>query len=243
MADQKIVYETDTAYGHYQVVDGPYDGRQARVLYSGIRQAAQSGLALDGKPDLLFDYNQRFLELVRGLEPDAMLVIGGGACTLPRAVMLEFPGITVDVVELDADLIHIARKFFDFQPTVKSRVLVGDGRQFIASTKQRYDLIILDAFVQTDIPQTFRTVDAIRDFYACLSPKGVLAINIIAVYNGIRSAPLHTLAADLRSCFEQVSLTPADSRDSLWIAQNFVVTAEKTMVNASDFMRNRPLDI
>src|SRR3954469_25939647 len=110
---QQVVWEGDTAYGHYQVVDAPYDGRPARVLYSGDHQAAQSGVATDGQPDLLFDYNQRLFEIARGVQPKTVLLIGGGVGTLPTALLAALPDVQVDMVEPDDGLTKLAYQYFD----------------------------------------------------------------------------------------------------------------------------------
>src|ERR1700752_3186245 len=83
-----VRFEGETPYGHYTVVDTTYSNRPARVLYSGREfRTAQSGIALDDQDEMLFDYNQRFLELARGLEPKRALLIGGGAFTLPKRLL------------------------------------------------------------------------------------------------------------------------------------------------------------
>src|SRR4051812_8954262 len=134
MGQDQVLYETDTEYGHYQVVDSYYLGRPARVLYSGEYGAAQSGVARDNKDDLLFDYNARFRDLVRGCKPRTLLIVGGGAFTLPAALAREFPALEQDVVELDGGLLDIARRFFNFQPTENVRVHIGDGRKYLAAS-------------------------------------------------------------------------------------------------------------
>src|SRR5205085_7261391 len=107
-----VVWEGNTALGRYQVIDTVYDGRPARVLYSGDAQAAQSGIATDHRPELLFDYNQRFLELAEGLNPSTVLIIGGGAGTLATA-LLNMKTITkIDIVEPDSMLTEFAYKYF-----------------------------------------------------------------------------------------------------------------------------------
>jgi len=106
MHPEKIIYETDTKLGHYQVVDMIYVGRAARVLFSGMRGSAQSAIPRDGDPSMLFDYNRRFLELVDSLKPKSLLVIGGGAFTLPMQVLQTFPDVQVNVIEYDSDLVQ-----------------------------------------------------------------------------------------------------------------------------------------
>ena len=121
MADT-ILFDGDTAFEHYQVIDTIYEGRPARVLYSGRRGTAQSGIATDGKPELLFDYNQRFTELLESIPAKHVLLIGGGAYTLPRAIVQQFPDLQIDVVELDPGLKAIAERFFGLQASDRLRI-------------------------------------------------------------------------------------------------------------------------
>jgi hypothetical protein len=60
------LHKFQTPYGSYKVVDTIYNGRPARMLY-GAKNSPQSGIAFDDSPELLFDYNQRFLEIALSL--------------------------------------------------------------------------------------------------------------------------------------------------------------------------------
>ncbi len=115
---------------HYRVIDGRYNGRPARILF-GDNASPQSGLALDDDPELLFNYNQRFLEIAISIQPRSALVIGGGAFTLPRALLDHFPNLKLDVVEVDPVLPPLARQFFGLPETERLMVYSQDGRQFI----------------------------------------------------------------------------------------------------------------
>lgn len=225
MQHETVLYEAESQYGHYTVVDMTYGGRPARVLYSGNHQAAQSGVARDDRPDLLFDYNERFLELVRGLRPQRVLLIGAGACTLPVALQAEFPNIHLTIVEIDAELLKIAEAFFDFAPGPRTAVHIVDGRKFLAQDGQQYDLIILDVFSNAAVPLPFQTVEAAREYASHLRPGGVLAMNIIASYYGERSRTLRRQVACLQASFSNLQLFPAGHEPSLWLPQNFVLTA------------------
>jgi spermidine synthase len=226
MIDFRTLFEGDTEFGHYQVANCIYGGRPARVLYSGNHQAAQSGVALDDKPELLFDYNERFMELARGLLPKRLLLIGGGAMTLPIALLEELPDLMIDVVELDPGLLDIAERFFKFQPNKQTNVHLGDGRKFLDKTNKRYDLIVVDAFEHTVIPASLQTDEAARQLKRHLTAKGVVAINIIAAYHGERSNNLRQQIAALQTAFQNVEIYPAGSGISLWTPQNFILTAQ-----------------
>src|SRR6185312_7645761 len=190
MAIFAVLFEGGGELGHYQVVDCIYGGRPARVLYSGNRLAAQSGMARDGKSELLFDYNQRFLELIRGLIPKRLLLIGGGAFTLPKVLMDEFPRMSIDVVEPDAKLPDIAQAYFDFKPNKRMHMYHDDGRNFLTNSAAAYDVIVIDAFENTEVPLSLQTAEAVRSLRQHLRPGGVVAINVIAAYSGERSRVL-----------------------------------------------------
>lgn len=224
---QQILWEGDTPYGHYQVVDTPYDGRPARVLYSGDRQAAQSGIPKDGKPGMLFDYNQRLFELADSLVPNRVLLIGGGVFTLPAVLLQTLPQVHIDAVEIDPGLTELAYKFFDLPVDERLSIFNTDGRTFLREHASRYDMILVDAFLHTVIPDELKTVQAFEAYAKHLEPKGVLAMNVISGYHGSGSRALEQVyAAALRS-FDAVDIFLASHGYTLWLPQNFVLAAQK----------------
>jgi hypothetical protein len=236
MRDETLVYEVDTPRMHYQVVDMIYDGRPARVLFSGNREAAQSGIALDGKPDLLFDYNQRFYEIVENLQPVRFLLIGGGVYTLPMAVRQRFPRLHITVVEPDAGLDDVAHRYFGWQPDELMTVIHSDGRAFIDATIERFDLILVDAFSHTSMPTSLATTQAIEQLKRCLVPNGAVAVNLISAYYGRGAELIRRQYSRYSRAFNYVEIFPANrSLLSFWLSQNFVLVAYAG--------RRRPLEL
>ena len=243
MAQQDVVFDGNTDQNHYRVVDTIYSGRPARVLYSGDYHAAQSGVAKDDGDDLLFDYNQRFLELVRGLNLKSALLIGGGAFTLPKAISDEFPALALDVVEVDRGLLDIARDHFGFEPSEHVRVLIDDGYHFLQNNTHKYDLIMIDAFIHAEIPQELQTIEAANLLRHALNPEGVVGINTIASYHGVRSTVLRRQIAALQTTFTKLELYPASRSQSLWIPQNFILTAQNAARPLENYLRYQPIRI
>lgn len=222
-----IVWEGDTAYGHYQVVDTLYDGRPARVLYSGNRQAAQSGLATDDRPDLLFDYNQRMFELITSATPRRLLLIGGAVLTLPAALLRALPELRIDVVEPDADLTELAHKFFDVPVDERLTVFHTDGRSFLREYAGRYDAVVVDAFTHTTIPADLRTVEFFAAVSKHLVTDGLMAMNVISGYYGAGAHVLAQLYAAALQNFAAVDIFLASRGYSLWLPQNFVMVGQQ----------------
>ncbi|HEY4160551.1 MAG TPA: fused MFS/spermidine synthase [Candidatus Saccharimonadales bacterium] len=224
---QHILWEGDTPYGHYQVVDETYDGRPARLLYSGDRRAAQSGVAQDDKPDLLFDYNQRLFELAISLVPKRILLIGGGVFTLPAALLPALPHTLIDVVEPDSGLPELAGRFFGLPDSDRLRIFTADGRSYLREHAERYDLIIIDAYSHTIIPREIKTLQAFRAYRDHLEAKGVLAMNVISGYHGSAVRTLHEVYAAAVHTFERTDIFLASRGYSLWLPQNFILVAQK----------------
>ena len=60
-------------------------------------------------------------------------------------------GAVVDVVEINPAVVPIAEQFFDFDPT-RVRVTIDDGRHFLRTRSERYDVIVLDAVDAEPVP-------------------------------------------------------------------------------------------
>jgi spermidine synthase len=222
---EKILFDGNTKFAHYQVIDMHYVGRPARVLFSGQRAAAQSAIPRDGNPAMLFDYNQRFMELVDSVKPKSLLIIGGGAFTLPMQVLEFFPGIKIDVVEQDAELAEIAKRFFGLKEHDNLNIIFGDGREYLKSNKKLYDLIIIDAFSGLTIPPSLSTVEFANLLNDRLTEQGICALNIVSAYHGPNNETLKKHFATHSFVFRHVDIFPADKILSFWISQNFLQTS------------------
>lgn len=237
----RLIYEFDTDYEHYQVIDTLYEGRKARVLYSGQHSAVQSGLALDKNPELLFDYNARFFELISYVNPTRVLLIGGGVYTFPQKIINTYSDIRIDVIEIDSQLEDVARKYFGFESNPRLVIINDDGRKFLQNTKNKYDLVLIDAFTHLEIPRQLITKQAIAAVYKCLTKNGIVAMNIISAYEGMYSSILHQIYAAYDTKFHYIDIVPADNRFSVWQRQNFILVASKRIKDAAQYIKYGPL--
>lgn len=237
----QVYFDGATKLEHYMVIDTRYNGRPARILYTDNRTAAQSGLPFDNNPELLFDYNERFMEIVRGLRPEKVLLIGGGAFTLPTAINREFPQIEVDIFEIDGGLKIIAERYFGFKENQNVKVYVGDGKELLKTTKNKYDLIILDVFNSINVPESFQKRDLAKKLKDRLKGDGLVAMNVIAAYHGERAEMLKKIDANFKRHLVNVEIFPAGSAMSLWISQNFIVVAGNNPKVTEKFLSYKPL--
>src|SRR5579883_3515550 len=100
-----------------------------------------------GDPDHIeYEYAQAItVALALADEPKRVLVVGLGGGTLPSFFRKHYPEMVIDAVDIDPDVVDVAKKFFEFREDAKMHAYVEDGRQFIEKCTAPYDIIFLDA--------------------------------------------------------------------------------------------------
>ncbi len=237
-----VLFDGSSEFGDYQVAETIHNGRKSRVLYSGGK-APQSGIALDDEPELLFNYNQRFLEIAESIKPKSVLLIGGGAFTLPKAIIERFPDTNIDVVEIDVLLPKLAKEYFDLPASRRLKITVGDGREYLDKNQNVYDLIIVDAFSEHDIPLSLINIEAVKLYHQSLTKKGVIAINFIAKYDTYQVTLAHQLTATFKTAFNTVEVYPADTRHKKRSRQNLVLIASRQDRLSLDYLHSVPVGL
>ncbi|MEA5386996.1 fused MFS/spermidine synthase [Haloarculaceae archaeon H-GB2-1] len=173
-----VVYQTQTPYQELRVVETG----DTRTLY--LDGQPHSAMALDDPDRHVFEYTRYFhLPLLVTDDVDRVLFIGGGGFTGPKHFADEYD-VTVDVVEIDPEVIDVAKRYFDVEESDRLRVHNADGRQFLRETNRTYDLIVLDAYRKDKVPFQLTTVEFMRLASDRLSDDGVLFANVISAPSG-----------------------------------------------------------
>ncbi|MCR4311238.1 MAG: fused MFS/spermidine synthase [Candidatus Taylorbacteria bacterium] len=209
------ISDVDTEYSRVWIYDAPdrETGRPARYLTNSI-YVVQSGMFLDAPDELLFSYS-KFFTLAPTLYPDFknVLMIGAGAYSYPKYFMSTYPDAQLTVVEIDPTLKVLAEKYFDFKPNEKLTLIDEDGRTFLNDTKQKFNLILNDAFLsQYNIPFQLTTKEAIQKMYDALDEKGVVMLNIISGISGPTSEFLSAEYATYKEVFPKVFLVQVENK-------------------------------
>jgi spermidine synthase len=79
--------------------------------------------------------------------PRSVLQIGLGAASITRFLHRHLPGARLDVVEIDSEVVLNACQFFQLpEESARLNIEIGDGYEYIAKTRRRFDLIVVDGF-------------------------------------------------------------------------------------------------
>jgi spermidine synthase len=203
-----VLYDAKSPFNRITVRQRP-DG--VRSLTFDDPDVVQTVLDPTKPHELVSNYTRAMTSAlcVNATSPKSVLIIGLGGGALPSFLRHYFPDTRVTVVELDPDVIAVAKKFFAFKEDDRCRAVCGDGRKFIEDSKDQYDLIYLDAYGSEDIPRALATAEFLRAVKARVSPNGIIASNI----SGPSANPLYyRMIATYRLVFPELHRVDAGGR-------------------------------
>ena len=176
----KIVHRARGVHGEFLVLDeGP-----RRHLRFGDLEGIDQTIIERRRPGLL---PTRYLQVasVGALLPtrlDRVLLIGLGGGGYARFLQRVFPGVGIDVVEIDPIVIRLATEYFGFRTGRGIHLVEGDGADFVEEAADGvvgvYDHILLDAYHGEKIPSPLGRQAFFRRVASLLAPGGVVVANI-----------------------------------------------------------------
>ncbi|MBI3042820.1 MAG: spermidine synthase [Betaproteobacteria bacterium] len=150
-----------------------------RSLHIGS-DTIQSSMRLARPYDLELAYTRSMMAfLLFQPEPARVLLVGLGGGSLAKFIHRRMPGTVSEVVEINPDVVAIARRFFQV-PAADERLVVRvcDGAQFVARAGPGYDAILVDGYDGDSLVEALSS----RAFYeACrgrLNARGALVVNL-----------------------------------------------------------------
>jgi spermidine synthase len=175
-AQPKVLYEKISPYSTIVVTE---DGDGLRTL-SFERNGARQSVIKVGDPDHLeLPYVRAMLvSLAMVDQPKRILVVGLGGGTIPSFLHRHYPLATIDAVDIDPDVVEVAKTFFGFREDERLRAHIRDGRKFIEQCEEPYDLIFLDAFSSDSIPVHLTTREFLHAVRQALTPRGLAVANL-----------------------------------------------------------------
>ena len=188
-----MLYESETPYQYLQVAETS----QSRWLLLG-----SSGLyyqSIFNKNSILtgryYDYFYLLPFLMSPNEPVDILIIGLAGGTMSRGLKHFFPNSRIDGVEIDPEVIQVAKDYFELD-SQDITVINQGGRQYLNETKKTYDIIILDAFSNEQyIPWHLSTSEFFKLVQMHLNKDGIFAINSIEKFDDLNSLVTNTVSS------------------------------------------------
>jgi len=199
-AAEKLLEKRESLYNNIFIFG---DGDTVTMTFGqNKRYYTESSMKLSDPGALTVDYT-RLMTLGIAYPPklERILEIGLGGGRTVSYLSAALPDTAILAVELDKEVVDLAKKYFRFKETAKLRTVVSDGRRFLMRDDDKWDVILIDAYRGPFVPFHLLT----REFYTLvksrLAPGGVVVQNIEPSTMLFDSA-----TATLRSVFPSVDL-------------------------------------
>ncbi len=213
-ADGAIVYETTSPYHHIQVVE------EAGIRTLSFDGSMETQMSLDDPLQGHFEYVEYFqMPWLWNSNISNVLMVGLGGASAQRAFEHYFPNVTVTTAEIDAVVRRVAQQYFQFKESARQQVRIEDGRVFLRRSREKYDLIVLDAYRKAAYGSFIPYHLATKEFFELcsehLTDQGVVAYNVIGSLLGPQADILGAVYRTMKAVYPQVYLFPARQSENV----------------------------
>jgi spermidine synthase len=232
----RTLLQKDTFYHRIRIEEDD----EARYMY--FDRTLQSAMNLKDPTALRLIYS-KYTSIGFTFRPDAkkMLVIGLGGGSIPKKIQKEFPHMEIDAVEIDPEVIKMAKEYFNVKENSLLRLHAQDGRLFMARTPHQYDIILLDAYFTDAMPFHLTTKQFFELAQKKLTPNGIIVANLISAVTGPSGKIARAFVRTQRRIFPQTYVFAARRPDnvSLNTIQNVIVVAtrDKQRIDIKDIVK------
>ncbi len=168
-----LAYEGESIYNYLQV----RDGNRATILSTNVLFGVQSiRMKEDNLTGMYYDYALLAPVLNDAEEQKKMLILGMGTGTYALQTEKYFPDYEVAGVEIDQAITDLAHEYFELPESIP--VTTYDGRAYLNSDDEKYDVIMVDAYQDITIPFQMSSVEFFGLVKDHLKEDGVMVINM-----------------------------------------------------------------
>lgn len=227
---QNGFFDIDSQYNRIMIAKST-DYRTGRPTLNLVFDpfGTESAMFLDSD-ELVLEYS-KYYHLAKHFNPgfEKSLLLGGAAYSFPKDYLKKYPDAKLDVVEIDPKLTELAKKHFRLEENPRMRIFHEDGRVFLNSTEEKYDVIFGDAFQSLySIPYQLTTKEAVQKEYDALNDDGIVILNTISSIEGKKGRFLRAEYETYKTIFPQVYLFPVRHPDDGEKIQNVILVALKS---------------
>ncbi|PVX47797.1 spermine/spermidine synthase [Flavobacterium sp. 103] len=147
------------------------DSENTNYSYGSLQRILRKGLKHFG------------FERIAKMDNALVLGVAGGSVIKTLVDEIHFEG-QITGVDIDPHIIKIANEYFKLNEIKNLNIIIDDAFEFVLKTKDRYDLIIIDIFQDTTMPNFLFEKFFINRICFLLKSKGVVLFNTMCLTAG-----------------------------------------------------------
>ncbi len=144
------------------------DSKNTNYSYGSLQRILRKGLKYIG------------FERIKKFENILVLGVAGGSVIKTLADEIKFKG-TITGVEIDKEVVAIANIYFKLNEIKNLDLIIDDAFEFVLKTKNKYDLIIIDIFQDTTMPNFLFEDFFINRINFLLNVNGFILFNTMVI--------------------------------------------------------------
>jgi spermidine synthase len=117
---------------------------------------------------------------IKTMENILVLGVAGGSVIKTLIDEIQFRG-KITGVEIDPEIIKVANSYFDLNQTPNLNIVIEDAFEFVLKTNSKYNLIIVDIFQDTKMPDFLFEKFFLDRLCALLQNKGFILFNTMVL--------------------------------------------------------------
>lgn len=144
------------------------DSKNTNYSYGSLQRILRKGLKYIG------------FERIKHFNSILVLGVAGGSVIKTLVNEIKFKG-KITGVEIDKQIIEIANKHFKLNEINNLEIVVDDAFEFVLKTKEKYNLIIIDIFQDTNMPNFLFEDYFINRINFLLKVNGFILFNTMVI--------------------------------------------------------------
>lgn len=144
------------------------DSKNTNYSYGSLQRILRKGLKYIG-------YNR-----IKKFHNILVLGVAGGSVIKTLVDEIKYKG-KITGVEIDPEIITIAQKYFNLNAIPNLEIVIEDAFEFVLRTKETYDLIIIDVFQDTTMPNFLFQDFFINHINLLLKVNGFILFNTMVI--------------------------------------------------------------
>jgi spermidine synthase len=144
------------------------DSKNTNYSYGSLQRILRKGLKYIG------------FERIKKFESILVLGVAGGSVIRTLTDEIKFKG-KITGVEIDPTILDIANKYFKLDTIPNLEIVIDDAFEFVLKTKTQYDLIIIDIFQDTTMPNFLFEDFFINRINTLLNTNGFILFNTMVI--------------------------------------------------------------
>lgn len=144
------------------------DSQNTNYSYGSLQRILRKGLKYIG------------FERIRNFNSVLVLGVAGGSVIKTLVDEIKFTG-SITGVEIDENIIKMANHYFQLDQITNLQIIHDDAFEFVLKTKVQYDLIIIDIFQDTNMPNFLFEDFFINRINSLLNTNGFILFNTMVI--------------------------------------------------------------